>query len=149
MGQNQRQQKRGYTYMDIIRAEREAQAGAGKPARACQPAPRSPLPTEDDSGPDGREGPQQAPGREAAPRADESTGEGPRPQDGLTTGPRFKAALDAAGLSQQEAARKLGVRPATVSEWCSGKACPSLARSIDLVARLGLDPRLIAPEWFR
>lgn len=56
-------------------------------------------------------------------------------------------ALDRAGVSKGEAARRLGIPRPRVAEWCRGKWMPSAARLLWIVATLRLDPAIVAPEW--
>lgn len=45
----------------------------------------------------------------------------------MMTGEQFKTLLDAAGLSQMEASRVLGVADRTVRRWAEGKPVPPMA----------------------
>lgn len=61
---------------------------------------------------------------------------------------RVRAARKAAGLSQREAAARLGVSQAWLSAVETGRRVPSWTRLVALVVTLGLDPKLVAPEFF-
>jgi transcriptional regulator with XRE-family HTH domain len=64
-------------------------------------------------------------------------------------GRRFKAAREAAGLTQLEAAQALGQRQPRIAEYESGKRVPPIPHLVEIVLTLGLDPRLLVPEFFR
>ncbi len=61
-------------------------------------------------------------------------------------GDRLRAALEARGLTQAEAGRRLGVNPVQVARWLSGVRAPSAPRLAEVVAALGLDPAILFPE---
>lgn len=68
--------------------------------------------------------------------------------DRIESGRRLRAAREALGLSQGEAAGALGMSQAYLSDIEVGKRVPGWTRMVAIVAGLGLDPRIVAPEWF-
>lgn len=71
------------------------------------------------------------------------------PTENAAIGARLAAAIAAAGLTQGEAARKLGISRVAVTYWCAGASLPNLARFARAVQVLGLDPAIVFPAWFR
>lgn len=67
------------------------------------------------------------------------------PFDKETFGSRIKEALFEAGYTITEAANKTGVPHARISEYCSGRITPPVARIYEIVERLGLDIQTIFP----
>lgn len=64
-------------------------------------------------------------------------------------GDRLRRARAAAGIrSAAEAARRLGISPSAYSPLENGKSMPGFDRVIHLSKTLGLDPRILVPEWF-
>lgn len=62
---------------------------------------------------------------------------------------RLKAALDTAGMSQRELARRLDVRGATVSSWCVGRTTPDLDDAYRIARLLGVTlESLCDPTWY-
>jgi transcriptional regulator with XRE-family HTH domain len=65
-------------------------------------------------------------------------------------GRRFKAARIAAGWPSGHAASKaLGMTWGGYNRLEGGKQVPSFARLLTIVRVLGLDPKILAPEWFK
>jgi transcriptional regulator with XRE-family HTH domain len=64
-------------------------------------------------------------------------------------GSRLRFAREMRGLKQVEAARRVGAHPVNYCDWEQGRKTPSLARLLEIVETLGLDPRDLFPEWFR
>lgn len=64
-------------------------------------------------------------------------------------GRRFKAAREAAGLTQVEAAARLGIPQPRIAEYESGFRMPPLDRLTDIIEALGLNPRILFPEYFK
>lgn len=50
----------------------------------------------------------------------------------------LKAALKRVGMSQAELAKRLGVQPSAVSNWCSGYAKPSLGHALAIAEALNM-----------
>jgi ribosome-binding protein aMBF1 (putative translation factor) len=97
-----------------------------------QPPPRPAGPTPD-PGPSPRPGPARKPVSDAERRF----------------GKRLKAARLAAGYATQAAAAKaLGVKQPLISQYEAGERIPPITRLIEIVAALGLNPRLLVPEWW-
>jgi transcriptional regulator with XRE-family HTH domain len=63
-------------------------------------------------------------------------------------GDRFRAAREAAGLTQAAAAERLGISRPRISEIEAGRFVPSFIRVVEIVERLGLDAKILLPEWF-
>jgi transcriptional regulator with XRE-family HTH domain len=63
-------------------------------------------------------------------------------------GARFKAARQAAGLTQAAAAAGLGISQPRWAEYEAGVKLPPLLRLLEIIAALDLDPRLLFPEFF-
>ncbi len=61
---------------------------------------------------------------------------------------RFKAAREALGLTQAEAAAAIGVPQPRVAEYESGVRVPPTLRLIEIIETLGLDPAILFPEFF-
>lgn len=70
----------------------------------------------------------------------------PAPLDRFEAGRRLRAAREAKGLSQVEAARILGVAPPKLSEWERGRRVFDWTRLVAYVDALGLDWRIVLPE---
>ncbi len=66
-----------------------------------------------------------------------------------TFGTRFQAARKAAGLTQSSAAKRARVAQPRIAEYENGSHAPGLFRLLQLIKILGLDPRILFPEWFR
>jgi transcriptional regulator with XRE-family HTH domain len=65
-------------------------------------------------------------------------------------GRRFRAARIAAGWpSGNQAAKAVGIIPSAYFKLEQGKQVPTLGRLMTIVRVLGLDPKILAPEWFR
>lgn len=59
---------------------------------------------------------------------------------------QLRSAVAESGLSRAELAERLGVTPATVKSWVTGRRSPTVRRLLDLTAVLGLDVgRLFEP----
>jgi len=63
-------------------------------------------------------------------------------------GARFKAARQATGMTQAEAAAALGVAQPRIAEYENGVRVPPTLRLIEIVETLGLDPRIFFPQFF-
>lgn len=68
--------------------------------------------------------------------------------DRTESGRRLKAARESSGLNQSEAAASLGMAQPYLSDIESGRRVPSWPRVLAMVEALGLDPRIVAPEFF-
>jgi transcriptional regulator with XRE-family HTH domain len=66
----------------------------------------------------------------------------------LEAGLRLRAAREATGLSQSAVANRLGVNRTYVSGLESGHRIESWPLMVAMVAELGYDPRIVAPEFF-
>lgn len=64
------------------------------------------------------------------------------------SGKWLRLALDVSGLSQNQAVKRLGITPSTLAHWCNGQPLLTIGEIHWIADRLGLDPRLVAPEWF-
>ena len=64
-------------------------------------------------------------------------------------GRRFKAARAAAGLTQAESAALLRIPQPRIAEYESGFRVPPVDRLVTIIDRLGLDPRILFPEFFK
>lgn len=53
------------------------------------------------------------------------------------------------GLNQTQLASLLGTRQATISDWERGKYEPADEMKAQLVAKCGVDPKDVVPEWLR
>jgi len=63
-------------------------------------------------------------------------------------GRRFKAAREARGLSQAQAAARVGVPQPRIAEYESGFRVPPVPRLLELIEVLELDPAVLFPEFF-
>lgn len=70
---------------------------------------------------------------------------GPRPGE---VGPRIRAERLRLGMTQEQAAERLGVKRGSYNQLEDAKANPKLSTLIALVRVVGMDPRAIAPELF-
>ena len=61
---------------------------------------------------------------------------------------RFKAARVATGMTQQQAADRLGVAQSWIAKVETGVVMPRVDRLTEIMATLGLDARTIFPEFF-
>ena len=68
--------------------------------------------------------------------------------DAKEFGRRFKAARLVTGYSQGEAARRMGIFRPRISEIEAGASIPHLPRLMEMIDLLGLDPRILFPEFF-
>lgn len=64
-------------------------------------------------------------------------------------GQRFKAARLKAGLTQVAAAERLGIPQPRIAEYETGGVVPPLPRLMEIMATLGLDPKIVFPEFFK
>lgn len=62
-------------------------------------------------------------------------------------GARLAKARQEIGLSQSEAAAKLGIKPPRISEWERGIHIPSALAIVRIVVTLDLDPFTVYPEF--
>lgn len=62
-------------------------------------------------------------------------------------GRRIRAAREAAGLSQEEAAERLGVERATYTQYERGRRVPTWTKLYELIEALGLSPAILFPEF--
>jgi transcriptional regulator with XRE-family HTH domain len=60
----------------------------------------------------------------------------------------FKAARQATGLSQAEAAAAVGVPQPRIAEYEAGRVVPPTLRLLEIIEVIGLDPALLFPEFF-
>jgi ribosome-binding protein aMBF1 (putative translation factor) len=101
----------------------------------ARPKPDPPRPAESDPGP----GPAPRPGPARKPVSDAER----------AFGERLREARIAAGYATQEAAAKaLGIKQPLISQYEAGERIPPITRLIEIVAALGLNPRLLVPEWW-
>jgi transcriptional regulator with XRE-family HTH domain len=63
-------------------------------------------------------------------------------------GKRLRAARDAVGCTQAEAAEVLGVSRGTYAQYEAGRREPGVLRVLAMVKKLGLDPAILFPEFF-
>ncbi len=63
-------------------------------------------------------------------------------------GLRFRDARKAVGLTQKAAAKILDIPQPRISEYERGRVMPPMPRIMELIERLGLEPRIIFPEFF-
>lgn len=63
-------------------------------------------------------------------------------------GHRLRAARSAVGLTQAEAAEKLGVVRESYIQYELGRKGPSVLKLLEMVETLELDPRILIPEFF-
>lgn len=61
---------------------------------------------------------------------------------------RFKAARQATGLTQVQAAEQIGIPQSRIAEYETAVAIPSAVKLFEIVQVLGLDPAILFPEWF-
>lgn len=61
----------------------------------------------------------------------------------------IKSARRRMGLTQSEFAQVVACRQVTVSDWERGKYEPSDEMKAVLVARCGIDPKDVVPDWIR
>ncbi len=66
--------------------------------------------------------------------------------DKAECGRRIRAAREATGLSQGEAAARLGVKQGSYAQYELGRRVPSWIALWELVDGLGLDPAILFPE---
>lgn len=62
---------------------------------------------------------------------------------------QIKGARIRMGLTQQNVAELVGVAQPLISEWERGKKEPSDPIKPVLIAKLGIDPKDVVPEWLR
>ena len=67
--------------------------------------------------------------------------------DRAECGRRIKAAREAAGLTQDQAAELLGVKRPTFAQYELGRRVPSWLNLYELIERLKLDPAILMPEY--
>ncbi len=70
------------------------------------------------------------------------------PIDAREAGERLRAARDDRGLSQTDAAARLGVARPRLAEWEAGRHVPDWPKLVWMVATLGYDPAILIPELF-
>jgi transcriptional regulator with XRE-family HTH domain len=63
-------------------------------------------------------------------------------------GRRFRRAREAKGLSQGDAAARMGVARPTYGRYEQDRA-PTLDKAYEMIYRLGLDPAIVFPEFVR
>jgi len=68
--------------------------------------------------------------------------------DRIEAGERLRDARKNANLSQEAAARMLGMTRQQLSGLETGRRVPTWPRLVEMVEKLGLDPRMIVPEFF-
>lgn len=64
------------------------------------------------------------------------------------SGRRLRAARAATGLNQTQAAEKLGMRQGSYAPYELGKKTPGWMTLMRWVETLGLDPKILFPEFF-
>lgn len=70
-----------------------------------------------------------------------------RDEYAMVFGKRLEAALEAVGLSQAEAGRRMEVPPSRISEYIRGVIFPPVSTIDLLIKTLKLDPAILFPEW--
>lgn len=68
--------------------------------------------------------------------------------DRAAFGARIQAAREAAGITMADAARSLGMSYQNLRRIEKGGMMPSFSAVMRIVDVLGLDPKIVAPEWF-
>lgn len=115
-----------------------------RPAPAMH-APETPPPVEEGpTSPVVRSAPEKV--RSIRPRPERGTTGKPGPLSGRPFAQRFAEWLECGGFTRAEAARKLGVAPPRVSEWCNGRRAPSGPRLVTIAETLGLDLNALKSE---
>jgi transcriptional regulator with XRE-family HTH domain len=61
---------------------------------------------------------------------------------------RIRAARLAVGITQYDAAQRLGLPRARIAEWESRRVVPKISALVQLVTVLGYSPRILLPELF-
>ncbi len=61
---------------------------------------------------------------------------------------RIREAREQRGITQTEAAQRLGVPPSRIWEWETGARTPLAITIVEIIEKLELDPRIIFPEFW-